>query len=97
MAVLALGLTLFAAGLRAFHAHPIPTDRHDKAVVMTAVPAHVKACSLGIAPVPPAVLDPRVPRVAPPDEIAGRLASSTAAIAEHRAIAGRLSRAPPTA
>jgi hypothetical protein len=97
LAVVALGLILFAAGLRAFHAPRLPAAERAGASVVDAGKSHTKGCGVCVASTQHLVLDPRVPSLSPPAPRAGAHASFVSVLAPAPADVGRPIRAPPAA
>jgi hypothetical protein len=97
MSILALGLILFSAGLRAYHAHPFPTEERAGAISVHATVTHTHACSVCVASVPQLVLEPRAPALTPPDDTSVGISAPVFVTAAGQLDAGGPIRAPPAA
>jgi hypothetical protein len=97
MSFLALGLILFSAGLRTYHAHPFPTEQRAGSSSVHATTAHAHGCSVCVASVPQLVLDPGAPALSPPDDTTVPIAASVLVTAAGHFDAGGPIRAPPAA
>jgi len=97
MTILALGLVLFSAGLRTYHAHPFPTEERAGTSSVKAQNTHAHGCSVCVASAPQLVLDPGAPALSPPNDTTAPIAASVLVPAAGHFDAGVPIRAPPAA